>query len=112
MTVSANLTLWLQVLQKIEPQLQRSQFITWFKDTTILGCEKDKVMVGLPLPMFLHWHLEHYSAMTLNALRELDPAIGQVVYQVDLGLKDDPQRTLKLLEHFPEKRKGRKLPGR
>jgi chromosomal replication initiation ATPase DnaA len=98
MTSTVDLTLWLSVLQKIEPQLQRSQFITWFKDTTILGREKNTVVVGLPLPMFLNWHLEHYRGMTLNALKEMDDSIEQIVYQVDVGLKDDPQRTLRLLE--------------
>ena len=108
---SPDLDLWLNVLRKIEPQLQRGQFITWFKDTTILGRDHATVVVGLPLPMFLNWHLEHYRTMTLDALREVDPTIDQIVYQVDNGLKDDLQRTLRLLEHFPEK-KPRKLPNK
>ncbi len=111
MTSSPDLDLWLKVLQKIEPQLQRGQFITWFKDTTLLGRDHATVVVGLPLPMFLNWHLEHYRVMTLDALREIDPTIEQIVYQVDNGLKDDLQRTLRLLEHFPDK-KPRKLPNK
>lgn len=111
MNSSVDLDLWLKVLEKLEPQLARGQFITWFKDTTILGRENDNVVIGLPLPMFLNWHLEHYRTMTIVALKELDPSIDQVVYQVDVGLKDDGQRTVKLLEHFPEK-KHRKVPGR
>lgn len=111
MTTGVDTDLWLQVLRKIEPQLQRSQFITWFKDTTIFGKEEKKLIIGLPLPMFLNWHLEHYQAMTLNAVREIDPSIEQIVYQVDIGLKDDHSRTLKLLDQFPEK-KRRKLPNK
>ncbi len=111
MTPSVDLDLWLKVLGKLEPKLQRGQFITWFKDTTILGREEKTVVVGLPLPMYLNWHLEHYRAMTLAAIREIDPEIEQVVYQVDIGLKDDPVRTLRLLDHFPEK-KRRKLPNK
>ena len=111
MTPSVDLDLWLKVLGKLEPKLQRGQFITWFKDTTILGREEKTVVVGLPLPMYLNWHLEHYRAMTLAAIREINPEIEQVVYQVDIGLKDDPVRTLRLLDHFPEK-KRRKLPNK
>jgi chromosomal replication initiator protein len=107
----SHLDLWLSALQKIETQLQRGQFITWFKDTTVLGREEDKVVIGLPLPMFLNWHLEHYRVMTLGALQEVDPTIQQIVYQVDVGLKDDLVRTLRLLEHFPEKKK-RKVPNK
>ncbi|MSR67844.1 chromosomal replication initiator protein DnaA [Candidatus Peribacteria bacterium] len=111
MTTALNLDLWLKVLQTIEQKMQRGQFITWFKDTTILGREDATVVIGLPLPMFLNWHLEHYRSMTLEALREVDPTIEHTVYQVDTGLKDDHARTLRLLEHFPEK-KPRKLPNK
>src|SRR3989338_1099111 len=112
MTSSVDLDLWLKVLEKIERGLPRGQFITWFKDTTVLGREEKTVIIGLPLPMFLNWHLEHYRGLTLEALKETDPTIEQVVYQVDVGLKDDLARTLKLLEHFPEKKRGRKLPNK
>ncbi len=111
MTSNIDIDLWLLVLKKIEPQLQRSQFITWFRDTTILGREDKTLIVGLPLPMYLNWHLEHYRSMTLDALHEIDPTVEQIVYRVDVGLKDDAARTLKLLEHFPE-RKRRKLPNK
>ncbi len=112
MTSSVDLDLWLKVLSLLEEKLPRGQFITWFKDTTILGRENDNVIIGLPLPMFLNWHLEHYRTMTIEALKQLDPTIDQIVYQVDIGLKDDALRTLRLLEHFPEKKKGRKVAGR
>ncbi len=103
--------LWLEILRKIEPKVQRSQFITWFRDTAILGHEEGTLVVGLPLPMSLNWHLEHYRALTLQTAQELDPTIHQVVYKVDGALKDDPLRTFDLLTAFPEP-KRRKLPGK
>lgn len=108
---SALKDLWLEILQKLEQKLPRSAFITWFKDTTILGREEGTLVVGLPLPMGLSWHLEHYRALTLQAAQEVDPSIEQVVYKVDVSLKDDRLRTVDLLDHFPEQ-KRRKLPGR
>ncbi|MEQ1849427.1 MAG: chromosomal replication initiator protein DnaA [Candidatus Peribacteraceae bacterium] len=103
--------LWLATLQCIAPTLPRGQFITWFKDTAVLGRDKDTIIIGLPLPMFLNWHLEHYRTMTLTALKEVDETIDQIVYQVDTTLKDDYTRALPILEHFPEA-KRRKVPGR
>lgn len=103
--------LWLEILRKIESKIPRSQFITWFRDTAILGFDEGTLVVGLPLPMSLNWHLEHYRAITLAAVQELEPAVKQVVYQVDGALKDDPTRTFNLLEAFPEQKK-RKLPGK
>ncbi|TSC57427.1 MAG: chromosomal replication initiator protein [Candidatus Peregrinibacteria bacterium Greene0416_19] len=104
-------TQWLGMLNLIEPKLQRSQFITWFKDTALLGNEEGTLVVGLPLPMFLNWHMEHYQAMLLQIAQEMDPGIRQVVYKVDGGLKDNRERTMDLLQHFPEP-KRRKLPGK
>ncbi len=102
---------WVEVLRGMEAKLQRSQFITWFKDTAALGCEDGTLIVGLPLPMFLGWHMEHYRTMTLEIARELRPEIGQIIYKVDLALKDNPERSINVVEQFPEQRR-RKLPGK
>lgn len=104
-------TLWLEILSRIQPKVQRGEFITWFKDTAVLGLDDGTLIVGLPLPMSLNWHLEHFRAMTLQTAQELEPSVRQVVYQVDGGLKDDRSRTFDLLQAFPEQKK-RKLPGR
>ncbi|MFH0770681.1 MAG: chromosomal replication initiator protein DnaA [Candidatus Peregrinibacteria bacterium] len=103
--------LWLEILRKVEPQLQRSQFLTWFKDTMILSRDDAKMVIGLPLPMCFHWHMEHYRTITLAAAQEIDPTIQQIVYTVDGGLKDNRERTVDLIAHFPEQKK-RKLPGK
>lgn len=103
--------LWAQILEKLESQIQRAMLITWFKDTAILGKDEGKLIVGLPLPMFLNWHLEHYKELTLKTVQELDPSIQQIVYQVDISLREGDPRVLDLLTLFPA-RKPRKLPGR
>ncbi len=103
--------LWLRILKIIESKIQRGQFITWFKDTAVLGLEEGNLVVGLPLPMFLTWHMQHYRTMTLEAAQEIDPSIREIVYTVDVGLKDNRERSTDLLEHFPELKK-RKVAGR
>ncbi|MDA0376434.1 MAG: chromosomal replication initiator protein DnaA [bacterium] len=103
--------LWLETLKKLESKLQRSAFITWFRDTAILGREDGKVVIGLPLTTVMNWHIERYQSLTIEALKETDSAITQVVYKVDGGLKDNRERTIDLLDYFPEHRK-RKLPGK
>jgi len=103
--------LWISILTKIEPRLQRGQFITWFKDTALLSHEQGTLVVGLPIPMALTWHMENYRAITLQAARESGVEVEQIVYKVDGTLKDNRERTVDLLEHFPEK-KRRKVPGK
>jgi chromosomal replication initiator protein len=103
--------LWLDILKKIEPKVQRSQFITWFKGTALLGQEEGTLVVGLPLPMYLNWHLENYRSITLQAAQEMDDAIKSVIYKVDVNLKDDPGLGPDILQHFPDP-KRRKLPNK
>jgi len=110
-TIQSPKDFWLQTLQKIEPSVQRAMLITWFKDTAILGSEEGKLIVGLPLPMFLDWHLEHYADLTLKIVQEFDPSITQIVYKVDISLQNGDPRVLDLLTLFPAK-KQRKLPGK
>lgn len=104
-------SIWLEILKTLSGSITRGQFITWFKDTALLSRDGDTVVVGLPIPMALNWHMEHYRSDTLAAAQKLDPAIEKVVYKVDGGLKDNPERSVDILAHFPEQKK-RKLPGR
>jgi len=106
-----DLALWIEVLRILHTELQRGQFITWFRGTTILGREEGTLVVGLPLPMSLNWHMEHYRVTTLKAVQKVDSSIMHIVYKVDVGLQDNPDRTVDLLELFPESKK-RKLPGK
>ncbi len=103
--------LWLKILKAIAPRLPRGQFITWFEETALLNYEDGTLIVGLPLPMFLSWHMEHYRALTQEVAEQFLPDVRQIVYKVDGTLKDNPSRSVRLLEHFPEQ-KRRKLPGK
>ncbi len=103
--------LWVAILTDLSEKMPRIQFVTWFKDTALLRRDGGTLVVGLPLPMSLNWHMEHYRNLTQQAATALDPTIVTVVYQVDISLKDNRERTVDLLSHFPEK-KRRKLPGK
>ncbi len=103
--------LWLRVLSVIEPQLQRGEFITWFKNTTILRKDDQTLLIGLPLVMALNRHIEKYQELTLNIVQTFDPSITKVIYKVDGALQDHPELSIDLLAHFPEQKK-RKLPGK
>ncbi len=103
--------MWVAVLRIVEPKMQRGQFITWFRDTAILSKEDKTIVIGLPLPMYLTWHLENYQTIVLDAAKEVEPSIEKVVYKVDGSLKDNRDKTVELLDYFPESKK-RKLPGK
>lgn len=101
--------LWLAVIKELAEEIQRANVITWFKNTAILSIDNGVMTVGLPLPVFLNWHVEHYSDITLKTAKKLDPKIKHIAYEVDITLTESEPRVIDLLKHFPEK-ESRKLP--
>ncbi len=103
--------MWLSILKNIEPEVQRGEFVAWFRNSTVLGLDDGTLIIGLPLPMALDRHIEKYQGLTLKAAQKEDKSVQKIIYNVDGALQDHPERTVNLLEHFPESKK-RKLPNR
>jgi len=102
--------LWISIINELAGTLDRSEIITWFKNTAVLSLENNLLTIGLPLPFFVNWHSNHFANMTLEIARKLDPTIKSIAYQVDLTLGDNDPRVIDLFKHFPEKAPQRKLP--
>lgn len=104
---------WLRILNEIAPQIQRSFLITYFKDSAILGLGNDGTLViGVPRPMFLNWHLEHTQDKILEIAKKLTPTVTSIVFQVDGTLENDKTRTIDIIKTFPAKNKARKIPNK
>lgn len=76
--------LWQTVLGEIELQISRPNFLTWFKQSQLVGKdEKDGVMlVGLPNNFAKEWVKNRYHKIILGSLRNLDGSIKNVSYTV------------------------------
>lgn len=103
--------LWLQIILALEENLKRANVITWFKNTAILSMEDGLMTVGLPLPMFLDWHVDHYMKDTLAEAQKLDSSVKSIAYLVDTNLNEGDPRVIDILSHFPAKT-SRKLPNK
>lgn len=101
--------LWISILEHIEKEMQRTEFITWYRNTNIIGCENGTLVIGIPLATTLDRHIEKYQSITLKSAQAVDTTIEKVIYTLDGSLQDHPERTVDLLAHFPEQKK-RKLP--
>jgi chromosomal replication initiator protein len=101
--------LWLAIIEKLLEKMDRAQVITWFKNTAILSDEDGVVNIGLPLPFFLNWHITHFSKLTLEAAKKINPKIKEITYSLEMSLGENDPRAIDLLKHFPEK-SARKLP--
>src|SRR5260221_12150865 len=65
----SNDSLWRTVLGEVELSVSRGSFVTWFKNTTLLKCGEDAVIIGVP-SVFIKNQLERKYAVLLQQTLE------------------------------------------
>lgn len=105
--------LWLQILQKVEPDVKRPHFLTWFQNTGILSNENGNLVIGVPNMYAKDWLENKIYAELKAAVQFIDPTIQEVSVQVDSGLaQPDSAKSVDVTKLFAGDKKVRKLPGR
>jgi chromosomal replication initiator protein len=76
-------TVWDQVLSRIEDQVGKHSFSTWFKPTVLLADGGQSLSIGVPNPLFVEWLPKHYSVVLSEALREVGRPDVKLVFVAD-----------------------------
>ncbi len=66
-----SLTVWDQVLSRIEDQVGKHSFSTWFKPTSLLADGGQSLSIRVPNLLFVEWLPKHYSVVLAEALRDV-----------------------------------------
>ena len=74
--------LWNKVLVEVELNISKPNFNTWFKDTFISKADGGTVCVGVPNAFVREWLSNKYHSFILKTLRELQPEVRSIEYQV------------------------------
>jgi chromosomal replication initiator protein len=74
--------LWRNVLNDIELQVSRANFITWFKNTNILSKENGTVTVVVPNGFTKEWLENKYHKVIFRSLRNISTDIKEVKYTI------------------------------
>jgi chromosomal replication initiator protein len=85
--------LWKAVLGEMETSLSRANFITWFKNTTIVARDKGAIVVSVPNGFIKEWLENKFNKKILQSIRILNPEIREVKYsigkpKIDLAKQD------------------------
>jgi chromosomal replication initiator protein len=78
-----NASIWDQVLARIETKVNRHQFYTWFKPTSLVADAGPSITIRVPNPMFTNWLTRHYSALIAEAMSEVLRPDTAVTFLVD-----------------------------
>ncbi len=78
--------LWQAVLGEIELSLSRGNYLTWFKNTTLLKQDEDSLTIGVP-SVFVRHNLERkYHALIMETLKKNGVVPKKIVYKIhDVG---------------------------
>jgi hypothetical protein len=76
-------TIWDQVLTRIEDQVGKHSFSTWFKPTTLLADGGRSLSISVPNLLFVEWLPKHYSVVLAEALRDVGRPDVQLVFVPD-----------------------------
>ena len=76
-------TIWDLVLSRIEDQVGKHSFSTWFKPTTLLADGGQSLSICVPNPLFVEWLPKHYSVVLAEALRDVGRPDVKLVFVPD-----------------------------
>ncbi len=96
--------LWQATLAKIELNLPRPSFLTWFQGTTIIQIADGIATVCVPNGFVKEWLQNKYHKSILHSLREITPEIRDVLYII--GKPDAAAPALSLRERMARRRRA------
>jgi chromosomal replication initiator protein len=80
----SSLTIWDQVLSRIEDQVGKHSFSTWFKPTSLLADGGQSLSIRVPNLLFVEWLPKHYSVVLAEALRDVGRPDVRLTFVPDL----------------------------
>jgi chromosomal replication initiator protein len=83
-------SLWQAVLGEIELSISRGNFITWFKNTTLLRQEEGLLIIGVP-NVFIKQQLERkYNELVVTTLQKNGITAARVEYKIHSSARAKP----------------------
>jgi chromosomal replication initiator protein len=71
--------LWDQILARVEDKVNRHSFATWFRPTSYVSLEANRLRIGVPNAQFRDWLSKNYQGVLAEALIE----VGHPTLEID-----------------------------
>ena len=78
-----SVNVWNQVLSRIETKVNRHSFYTWFRPTTFVEDNGERVTIRVPNELFRDWLTKHYAGVINEAATEIQRGGMQVAFVID-----------------------------
>lgn len=90
--------LWNKVLSDVELQISRPNFVTWFRNSSLIDKKEGVAIVGLPNNFVKGWMEKNYDKLVLGILRSSDDTIKRVEFVVSIKKNADSKIPLESLD--------------
>ena len=67
-------SVWDEILNRVETKVNRHSFYTWFRPTSFLKDSGEVITIRVPNPLFKDWLRKHYSGVLSEALADIERA--------------------------------------
>ena len=78
-----NISVWDQVLTRIETKVNRHSFFTWFKPTLFIDDDGRTLSIRVPNALFRDWLTKHYASVISEALHEVGRHQSRIAFLTD-----------------------------
>jgi len=69
--ITMDMSIWDQILARVETKVNRHSFYTWFRPTVLVSDGGNQLTIRVPNPLFKDWLTKHYSGVLAEALAEV-----------------------------------------
>jgi chromosomal replication initiator protein len=95
-------SIWDQVLDRIEAKVGRHSYHTWFKPTSLLADDGQRLSVRVPNQLFTEWLPKHYSVVLTEALRDVGRPEAQLLFVPEDTKPSEPAPAAAVVEAEPD----------
>ncbi len=81
--------LWQAVLGEIELSISRANFITWFKNTSIVSSDNGVIIIGVPNGFAKEWLENKYNTYIIKALRSFNQDVKEIKCIINISNSQD-----------------------
>jgi chromosomal replication initiator protein len=78
-------TLWDEILSRIEGKVNPHSFAQWFRPTAVLSEDDARIRIRVPSAQFREWLTKNYQGVIREALEDLNHAHVEVVFEAEAG---------------------------
>jgi len=75
--------IWQSVLAQIQLMTSPANFATWFQNTKLVSCDDGRAIISVPNSFVKEWLQQKYNKIIFKILKNLNPEIKELMYQVE-----------------------------